>query len=193
MSVLTTLMDELDLARLLKRLVSEDCIGDAEFVSKVIVEYKKFFILVAESDGDNDIIVPSQLIDFVWQRHQLDTLNYFDDCKNFGIDYDYLHRHAVNSLTIHPILSVTGECLDVLDVKKCDNVLQYWYDNTKDLYETIFGMRPPENIWPAQFVSPGTEITQSISGPPCVFAAPWMDIQVPRILGIMFYPSLILL
>jgi hypothetical protein len=173
-------LDELSLDRLVKRLVTEDCIGDEDFAMKVIEEYKRFFVLVIESEEDDGILVPSRLIDFVWQRHQLDTLNYFDDCKKFGIDSGYLHRHPLNSCKIH---TLAGDDSDSTTTGS-DCSLDHWYGKTKEAYHSTFGAHPPDTIWPTHIepIYLENSDTKNIQSP--VFcAAPWMEVHAPRLLG----------
>ncbi len=74
----------LDLKRLAKRLVTEDGIASFELADRAIDAYKKFFVLCTLAETAADAFVPSPLVDMVWQRHQLDTANYFRDCEAFS-------------------------------------------------------------------------------------------------------------
>src|SRR5436309_1058145 len=91
----------LDLARLAKRLVSEDGMGSQALAFQAIEEYKKFFFMMTTvaSNDLNEVqypyYVPSATVDKVWQRHLLDTLTYSQDCIRYGMPNGYLHRHEI--------------------------------------------------------------------------------------------------
>eukprot|EP01031_Cornospumella_fuschlensis_P027188 gene27188-32851_t len=152
---------KLDLTRLAKRLVSEDGLPDLAFALLVIEEYKKFFFLLAESSGDDDddkvvvdddnitdkgcpMYLPSGMVDLVWQRHMLDTANYFEDCDRFDLPQGYCHRHE--------LLSCNDESLvPSSDGVDCFVVAQKHYAFTVRAYEALYGSAPPQDIWPAMY------------------------------------------
>jgi hypothetical protein len=86
------------------------------------------------------MMVPSALVDMVWQRHQLDTANYFEDCSYLCIPGGYLHRHCI---------AVKQEAYSV-ESKAGDNStcpLMSAYENTLQLYEETFEVAPESVIW----------------------------------------------
>jgi hypothetical protein len=132
----------LDLDRLVKRLVSEDGVETPELARLAIEEYKKFFILCTFAQDARDIHVPSTMVDMVWQRHQLDTANYIEDCSYFCLPGGYMHRHYVATNQDEP----SGEC------KAGDQYPAYTvsdaYEKTLRRYEDTFGVAPDPAIWP---------------------------------------------
>ena len=57
--------------------------ADSDFALAAILEYKRFFFLLIESDEDCGAAayVPSAAVGKAWQRHMLDTEQYFFDCE----------------------------------------------------------------------------------------------------------------
>ncbi len=129
----------LDLSRLAKRLVSEDGLKDLSLAHLAIEEYKKFFFLLGEFDEEEVMYLPSAIVDLVWQRHLLDTLNYHEDCVAFDIANGYLHRYDSERVPAEDISNPNNNEL------KIDLVLAY--STTLDKYRLLFG-EPPEQIWP---------------------------------------------
>eukprot|EP01043_Picozoa_sp_COSAG02_P029112 COSAG02_NODE_1797_length_10902_cov_25.030177_8_plen_678_part_00 len=81
-------IDALNLDRLVRRLVSEDGLGDEVRARAAIAAYKQLLRLAA---SHRDVLLqPAAAVDAVWQRHLLDTKAYHDDCASiFG---GYAHR-----------------------------------------------------------------------------------------------------
>jgi hypothetical protein len=130
----------LDLDRLVKRLVTEDGIETPELARQAIEEYKKFLVLCIFAQTEGQMMVPSAMVDMVWQRHQLDTANYFEDCSYLCIPGGYLHRHC---------FAVKQEAYSV-ESKAGDNsscFLMSAYENTLQLYEETFEVAPEPVIW----------------------------------------------
>jgi hypothetical protein len=78
----------LDLERLVRRLVAEDGFADSEAALRAIAVYERFFFLVMRRPECP--LVPSILVDRVWQRHMLDTKAYTQDCLRWASQY--VHR-----------------------------------------------------------------------------------------------------
>jgi hypothetical protein len=130
----------LDLDRLVKRLVTEDGIETPELARQAIEEYKKFLVLCIFAQNEGHMVVPSAMVDMVWQRHQLDTANYFADCSYLCIPGGYLHRHCI---------AVKQEAYSV-ESKASDNSscpLMSAYEKTLQLYEETFEVAPEPVIW----------------------------------------------
>jgi hypothetical protein len=142
------MMDEaeptLDLDRLVKRLVSEDGIETPELARQAIEEYKRFIVLCTFAQESGEMYVPSAMVDMVWQRHQLDTTNYFEDCNYFCLPGGYLHRHNMSAKQDE----ISGEC------KSSDHIPVYTvsnaYEKTLRRYEDTFEVAPNAAIWPKQ-------------------------------------------
>ncbi len=97
-----------------------------EFTARVIEEYRKFIFLCCVSERGAS---PSQIVDEAWHLHLTYTKAYWVDfCKNtLGRD-------------IHHYPSKGGADEDIRHEK--------WYKDTLQLYETVFGISPPTDIWP---------------------------------------------
>jgi hypothetical protein len=145
-------LGQLDLARLAKKLVSEDGFRDLAFAHEAILEYKKFFFMLAESEytGSNDDrgpedrvrgYLPSAMIDLVWQRHMLDTARYFQDCERFDMPGGYCHRHELFDADEYQVASLCSHC----------GYAQADYSFTLQEYERAFGSAPRDDIWPQQY------------------------------------------
>ncbi|MEO5684975.1 MAG: TIGR04222 domain-containing membrane protein [Chitinophagaceae bacterium] len=96
------------------------------FTKRVTEEYKKFIFLccIAENGAS-----PSKVVDEAWHLHLTYTTSYWIDfCKNtLGKE---IHHH--------PSKGGRDE----------DHKHEEWYKETLNLYENIFGMAPPTDIWP---------------------------------------------
>ncbi|RYH15449.1 hypothetical protein EON65_31765 [archaeon] len=148
-SSINSTLAELDLSRLAKRLVSEDGLKDENFAHLVIEEYKKFFFTLAECscDAPCPIYLPSPLVDLVWQRHMLDTANYFTDCDRFDLPQGYCHRHELlgsNNSWINSSTTVKEEGDDYVFAQK-------HYSFTLQAYKTLYGCAAPQAIWPTVY------------------------------------------
>jgi hypothetical protein len=97
-----------------------------EFTSKAIEEYKKFIYLCCISPTGAS---PSETVDQVWHLHLTYTVNYWDKFCNETLGRPVHH---------HP--SKGGDTEQQKHVK--------WYEETLQLYESIFRYKPPSNIWP---------------------------------------------
>jgi hypothetical protein len=150
-----------DLSRLAKRLVSEDGMRDTEFALAAIHEYKRFFCLLIESDGDSggDVAyLPSAAVDKVWQRHLLDTQQYFLDCEEYDMPGGYLHRHELWSAASWPQQQARAEAewggespASVAALSVDATVAQTHYLFTKAAYKEAYGEAPREDLWPALY------------------------------------------
>ena len=78
----------LGLERLVRRLVAEDGFADSEAALRAIAAYERFFFLTMRRPDCP--LVPSILVDRVWQRHMLDTKAYTQDCLHWA--GEYIHR-----------------------------------------------------------------------------------------------------
>lgn len=96
------------------------------FALQVILEYKKFMFLLCIAKGS---LTPSDEVDQVWHLHLIYTKLYWNDW-------------CVQTLgkQIHHGPTKGGES----EKLKFDNL----YESTKSFYLEIFGIKPPENIWP---------------------------------------------
>ncbi len=113
------------------------------FTNKAIAEYRKFIYLCCISPTGAS---PSETIDEVWHLHLTYTDNYWNKfCK------ETLNKE------IHHYPSKGG----VTESEKHVN----WYAATLELYESIFEMKPPQDIWPAepQTVTPIDEPVYEVS------------------------------
>jgi hypothetical protein len=174
----------LDLDRLIKRLVTGDGIITPELACHAIEEYKKFLILCSFAQDAGQMLVPPAMVDMVWQRHQLDTANYFADCSYLCIPGGYLHRHC------------TGIQQDELSAENKANddstcPLKAAYEKTFQLYKETFGVAPNPNIWPGRLVdttSPavdlGVAIPQLDIALSCSQGAPTEDKLVSELLWV---------
>lgn len=97
------------------------------FTTRAIEEYKKFIYLCCISPTGAS---PSGTVDEVWHLHLTYTVNYWDELcgKTLGRP---LHHHP----------SKGGDAEHHKHVK--------WYDDTLQLYESVFRYKPPSNIWPS--------------------------------------------
>jgi hypothetical protein len=144
------LINRLDLARLAKRLVSEDGLKDINFAHEAILEYKRFFFMLAECDEiPCRRYLPSSIVDLVWQRHMLDTFNYFEDCDRFDMPGGYCHRHELYSAGADVVDDITYlESAGEVCPSPLDHSTQAHYMTTLKEYENMYGRRPREDIWP---------------------------------------------
>ena len=155
MVLITDILNWLDLSRLIKRLVEEDGLGDVEYVTAVIDEYKRFFILFScfcnlNEKQMSNLFVPSLSVDIVWQRHMLDTIAYMEDCKKWGIHTNYLHRFQEEVINLNQ-----GNGESDMDM----NMMRNGYKCTMETYEAVFGTVPPINIWSKEFETSKTFIS----------------------------------
>ncbi len=98
---------------------------DFNLAMKAIFEYKKFVYLGVISDF---AVTPSKIIDVVWHEHLLFTDAYRTFCNDI-IKHEFNH---------YPELMV-----DELQTKKFETQFQ----KTLDLYQSEFGIKPPDAIW----------------------------------------------
>lgn len=98
-----------------------------QYTFKAIEEYKRFIFLMCIS---HQSITPSETVDTVWHLHLLYTKSYWDEfCEKL------LQKR------IHHNPSKGGK---IEGQKFIEN-----YEKTLQLYETYFGIKPPEEIWPS--------------------------------------------
>eukprot|EP01052_Picozoa_sp_SAG31_P053934 SAG31_NODE_14079_length_828_cov_1.106996_1_plen_162_part_01 len=122
---------QLDLSRLVRRLVCEDGLCSHQSAVAAIAEYKRFLRLAQLHPGER--MQPPKDVDAVWQRHLLDTKAYEIDCiALFGT-----HAHRVyeydDSVVDLPEGSVTCARLSL--------------QQTRTYYEEAFGTAPPTEMW----------------------------------------------
>ena len=140
--------EQLDLSRLAKRLVSEDGLADEATALQTIEEYKKFFFMLTECEETSTICyLPSTTVDLVWQRHMLDTENYFIDCDRFDMPQGYCHRHELRGSTIAINLPNLEE-KSGLSTNTDNAAVQDNYSATMRAYEAMYGCPPPKAVWP---------------------------------------------
>ena len=148
-------LDQLDLSRLAKRLVSEDGLKDESFALLAITEYKKFFFLLVDSEYEAtcNAYLPSPIVDLVWQRHMLDTLNYFDDCTKYNMPNGYCHRHELRTaLTTSKSDSASSEAKEEVNITFSTGLTaQQNYSFTLKSYEEMYGQQAPEEVWPQKY------------------------------------------
>ena len=94
---------------------------------RVITEYKKFCYLALKSGGE---VTPSDAIDQAWHLHLIYTKSYWDEFCG-----------QVLRLPLHHNPTRGG--------KVQGDRFREQYSGTLDLYRHVFGMPPPEDIWPA--------------------------------------------
>jgi len=86
---------DLDLKRLVRRLVAEDGFKSSIEAEEAIEGYK-LFLANAISSSPKKSFVTSPAVDKIWQRHLLDTRIYQDDCNSLlqlaGKAKGYIHR-----------------------------------------------------------------------------------------------------
>jgi len=80
-SINWNVLEELDLARMTNKLISEDSFGTLDYVNFCIGEYKKFLRMIVIYPELT--LVPPKDVDKVWHRHILDTFAYQDFCEKF--------------------------------------------------------------------------------------------------------------
>jgi len=150
-SFVTMCTEQLDLSRLAKRLVSEDGLADEATALQTIEEYKKFFFMLTECDETStQMYLPSPTVDLVWQRHMLDTENYFTDCDRFDMPQGYCHRHELRGSI--SVINLPNDEEKNEHFAKTDNVaVQDNYCATLKAYESMYGCSPPEAVWPAVY------------------------------------------
>lgn len=103
---------------------------DKNFTLRVIKEYKKFILLCCITQNG---VTPSDAVDQAWHLHLTYTKSYWIDlCKNI-IGKDIHHN---------PTKGGSGE------IEKFDK----YYTSTLALYEDIFGVTPPVDIWPSNTI-----------------------------------------
>ena len=156
-------IEQFDLSRLAKRLVSEDGLKDENCAFAAIEEYKKFFFLLADSDDDENeglpgVYLPSPIVELVWQRHMLDTLNYFKDCAKYGMPNGYCHRHELRRPCSvddsSEVSSLSSNELKREDASRnvsqfsVDCSVQQHYSFTLQAYKKMYDTPPPADIWP---------------------------------------------
>lgn len=139
--------DKLDLSRLAKRLVSEDGLKDEAFALLTIAEYKRFFFLLTEcEDAPRSVYLPSPIVDLVWQRH------YFTDCDIYDMPHGYCHCHELRSSLTLLANQASAEAKEDNGAEiTAEDSIQHHYTCTMKAYEEIYGVRPPEELWPAHF------------------------------------------
>jgi hypothetical protein len=93
-------------------------------------------------------------VDLVWQRHMLDTFNYFEDSDRFGMPGGYCRRHELYSAgtDVDDIIGPDPEAAAATAAEMCpsplDHSTQSHYTSTLKEYEHMYGLRPREDIWP---------------------------------------------
>jgi hypothetical protein len=106
--------------RFIERLMKEN-LWAKEYTLRVIEEYKKFVYLATLQE-----VAPSYEVDQVWHTHLLFTKDYKKMCKEtLGVE---LHHNPIEKTAVR----TTGK----------DQ-----YQETKRLYQKVFGYEPPADIW----------------------------------------------
>ena len=154
---MSEIIEGFDLSRLVKRLVSEDGFQGENCALLAIEEYKKFFFLLADEDDSSPAVyLPSPIVELVWQRHMLDTLNYFKDCAKYGMPNGYCHRYELrrpcsvnnSSETFSPNSEAKTEDLRNISQFSADCTVQQHYSFTLQAYKKMYGTSPPAEVWP---------------------------------------------
>ena len=100
--------EQLDLSRLLRRLVGEDGLGTRERAIAAVGEYRRFLRLARLHPGES--LQCSAAVDAVWQRHLLDTKDYQRDCiALFGAHAHRLYPRAHDGRAAGVALARTRE------------------------------------------------------------------------------------
>ena len=97
-----------------------------DYGEQAIDEYKRFVYLAMVSPMP---VTPSDAVDQVWHLHLLYTRSYWDELQ------------AILGRPLHHGPTAGGRDED----EKFDN----WYERTKALYESEFGVEPPVEVWPS--------------------------------------------
>lgn len=96
------------------------------FAERVVQEYKRFLFL-ARAAGHP--VTPSEQVDQAWHLHLVYTRSY----------WDRLCREVLERPLHHgPTKGGAAESEKFVD----------WYEKTKQSYAALFGVAPPEDIWP---------------------------------------------
>jgi poly-beta-hydroxyalkanoate depolymerase len=92
------------------------------------------------------------MVDLVWQRHMLDTFNYFEDIDRFGMPGGSCHRHELYSAGTDVDDLIDPDPGATATAEMCpspqDHSTQSHYMSTLKEYENMYGRRPREDIWP---------------------------------------------
>jgi len=97
------------------------------FTNRAIEEYKKFIYLCCISPTGAS---PSEVVDKVWHLHLTYTISYWDEFCSKTLERPLHHHPSKGGNDEH---------------RKHDQ----WYFETLQLYEAIFKLKPPSNIWPS--------------------------------------------
>jgi len=137
------------------------------FTKRVIEEYRRFMLLCCISESGAS---PSKMVDEVWHMHLTYTKSYWVDfCKN-TLDKEIHH---------YPSKGGTDE----------NHKHEEWYKETLQLYQTIFGLAPPTDIWPKplEYLTP-IDIPDFATGNKIIWAASL--IVLPFLFSGVFYQTL---
>lgn len=97
-----------------------------EYAHRAVHEYKKFMFLICLAPHP---LTPSDQVDQVWHLHLLYTQSYWQDFCQSILGKDIHHGPTRGGRT------EKGKYSDL-------------YALTKKLYQEVFDLRPPEDIWP---------------------------------------------
>ena len=97
-----------------------------EYSLRAILEYKKFLFIIVTSAKPQ---TPSDQVDQVWHLHLLYTQSYWIDLCKYTLGKDIHHGPTKGA-------EQRGAFKDL-------------YDDTLNLYTSLFNESPPKDIWPA--------------------------------------------
>ncbi len=126
--------DDLDLSLVAWRLMNKPPKWSAEHTEVAVKEYRRFLYMAAMHTR-NTSLVPSADVDEVWHAHILYTRAYVRDCKR--VAGHYIHHQ--------PALPPGN---DVNENRAMREQMRANYGSTLTLYEKVFGVPAPSNIWP---------------------------------------------
>lgn len=96
------------------------------YATRCVFEYKRFIFLICITDHP---LTPSDEVDQVWHLHLLYTESYW---------HELCHKTLGRTIQHGPTKGGTEEKAKYND----------WYAVTKERYAAVFGIQPPEDIWP---------------------------------------------
>lgn len=96
------------------------------YALRAVEEYRRFMLLLCLSPHP---LTPSDQVDQVWHLHLLYTRSYWIDFCQDTLGRSIHHGPTAGGLE---------------ERQKFTN----WYEQTKELYASVFGQAPPPDIWP---------------------------------------------
>ncbi len=108
--------------------LARDHLWSQRFADRTIEEYRRFIYLAATAD---EMVTPSDFVDEVWHLHLSYTRSYWIDLCDATLKRPLHHDPTPGG-------------------KVADQVYRNAYAYTLDLYRTVFGHSPPQDIWPQE-------------------------------------------